>query len=369
MKNLNFHTYFRLNGIQFSSKDELLAYSKTIPSSVHSFLADWFNETPFILVQTSGSTGKPKNIRLKKEHMINSAIATGTYFELPAKTTALLCLSADYIAGKMMLVRALILGWELDITTADSHPLKGLQKSYDFTAMVPLQVHNSIVELNRVKKLIVGGGVVSIDLQERIKNLTTKIYATYGMTETITHIAIKKLNNFSNVISNGSEKSQTYYQIISDVSISKDKRGCLVIDAPKISDEVINTNDLIELMSETEFKWLGRYDTIINSGGIKLIPEQIERKLSEIIDGRFFVSSLPDEILGEKLILILEKDVTPSDSDAHQPRNFGSIEKINNLKSFAKFEIPKEIYFMDQFVETETKKINRKKTLEKLFTL
>jgi len=363
MKNLNFHTHFRLNGIQFSSKNDLLAYSKTISSSVHSFLVNWFDDTAFVTVQTSGSTGKPKSIRLKKEHMTNSALVTGTYFELPAKTTALLCLSADYIAGKMMLVRALVLGWELDITTTDSHPLKGLSKTYDFSAMVPLQVYNSIDELYHVKKLIVGGGAVSIDLQKMIDAAETEVYATYGMTETITHVAVKKLTNFGHAVPNPRENSASHYDILPNIKISKDSRGCLVIDAPKISDETINTNDLVEMISETEFNWLGRYDTVINSGGIKLIPEQIERKLSEVIENRFFVTGMADAILGERLLLILEQDVTSSDSDAHQ----NCIEKISNLKSLSKFEVPKEIYFIEKFIETETKKINRTKTLEKLF--
>ncbi len=354
MKNLNFHKYFRLNGIQFKSKNELLAYSKTISSSVHSFLINWFDNTSFMTVQTSGSTGKPKSIRLKKEYMINSAIATGNYFNLPSKTTALLCLSTEYIAGKMMLVRGLVLGWELDIITTDSHPLKGVQKTYDFSAMVPLQVYNSINDLYRVEKLIVGGGVVSRDLEKRLSTISTKVYATYGMTETITHIAVRKLNHLPKT----EVDSEPHYAILQNIKISNDARGCLVIDAPKISDETIITNDLIEIISDDKFRWVGRYDTIINSGGIKLIPEQIEVKLSDIIDNRFFVSSLPDKILGEKLIIVVEstdkfKDLIMS--------------KINNLSSLHKFEIPKEVYFIEDFVETETKKLNRKETLDTIF--
>jgi O-succinylbenzoic acid--CoA ligase len=141
------------------------------------------------------------------------------------------------------------------------------------------------------------------------------------------------------------------------VKISLDNRGCLVIDAPTISDERIITNDVVKLISETEFEWLGRYDYVINSGGIKLVPEQIEQKLSEIINDRFFVAGISDDIYGEKLILVIESS----------ERNDVISNVVRNLKTLTKYEIPKEIYFLPKFVETETKKIQRRKTLDLLF--
>ena len=350
----NIHKEFELNGISFHNEKELVIFSKTISNSVFSFLSDFLNDTNFVQLQTSGSTGIPKLIEIRKEFMINSAISTGVFFNLKEGATALLCMSPEYVAGKMMLVRAMVLGWKLDIVAASMNPLNGVEKEYDFSAMVPLQVYNSIDELNKVKKLIIGGGIVSYELKNRLQSISTEVYATYGMTETVTHIAVKRLNNFLSFRVENTK--QSFYQILPNITISQDDRNCLVIDAPKIATDIVVTNDLVEIISDTEFQWLGRFDNVINSGGIKLIPEQIEEKLEEIISDRFFVSGIKDAVLGEKLVLIIE---------SNQDSEF----KIQNLKlkSLSKYETPKEIYFVDAFVETETKKIQRKKTLELLF--
>ncbi|RKF03130.1 O-succinylbenzoic acid--CoA ligase [Tenacibaculum lutimaris] len=357
MKKNTFHKSFQLNGESFSSEEELLSFSKRINNSVFSFLSDWFNTEDFIIVQTSGSTGKPKPIPLKKEFMKNSAEATGTFFELKENTTALLCLSTDYIAGKMMLVRALTLGWKLDIVEAISNPLEGMDKVYDFSAMVPMQLQNSLKDLHKVKKLIVGGGVVSNDLISAIQNLSTQVFATYGMTETITHIAVKSLNNCAPLRGGMTKQSIDneipHYKTLPNVYLSQDNRNCLIIDAPKVSEERIVTNDVVHLISETEFEWLGRYDNVINSGGVKLHPEKIEEKLSKIILNRFFVAGVPDQKLGEKLILVIEGEKDSVISN-----------KVRNLNELSKYETPKEIYFVEEFIETETKKIQRKKTLD-----
>ncbi|CAM1333623.1 AMP-binding protein [Tenacibaculum aestuariivivum] len=351
MNKKRFHKSFRLNNTSFLSEEELLVYSKTISNSVTTFLIDWFNENDFVIVQTSGSTGKPKPIALKKEFMKNSALATGNFFDLKENTTALLCLSTDYIAGKMMLVRALTLGWKLDVVNPVINPLNEVNKTYDFSAMVPLQLLNSLTELHKVAKLIVGGGVVSADLITAIQNISTNIFATYGMTETITHIAVKKLNNFKgNQLVSGAN-----YTILSNVKITTDTRNCLVIEAPKVSEEKIITNDVVKLISKTSFEWLGRFDNVINSGGIKLHPEKIEEKLSKIINTRFFVIGINDAVLGEKLILIIENSISSEEEKILKTA-------IKNLKILAKFEVPKEIYFIDKFIETDTKKIQRKKT-------
>lgn len=359
---LGIHKNFELNGNSFSTIDELLNYSINISGSIVNFLSDFFSNDNKIKVQTSGSTGKPKLIEIKKEFMINSAIATGDFFDLKENTTALLCLSTDYIAGKMMLIRALVLGWKLDIVPPTMNPLKDLEKSYDFSAMVPLQVYNSIDDLAKIKMLIIGGGIVSNELKMKLKNISTKVYATYGMTETVTHIAVKSINNVELKVNN--------YKTLPNIKVSKDKRDCLLIDAPKVSDELVITNDLVELKSDTEFKWLGRYDSIINSGGIKLIPEQIEDKLSKIISQRFFIASLPDKKLGEKVILVIEDSLVRFDS-AQRPllNNQKSVilNEMKNLKTLNKYEVPKEIYFVSQFIETDTKKIQRKKTLDLVF--
>ena len=346
MKRYRIHKKFQLNGISFSSDQELLSYAHNFSEDLYHFFESWFSEDDFILVNTSGSTGVPKEIMLQKEHMIHSALTTGKYFNLGENTTGLLCLPIQFIAGKMMLIRALLLGWKLDIVVPDASPLRNTQKEYDFTAMVPLQLENSIKSLHLIKTLIVGGGVVSQRLQQKIQNVSCAVFATYGMTETITHIAVKKLNNF-HTISSGQIKN-SYYEVLPDIEIFIDQRNCLVIKSPKISNHIIFTNDTVQLISEHQFEWLGRFDTIINSGGIKLHPESIEKKLSRILTTRFFVAGIPDSILGEKLILVVE----------------GTFQEINiSQVNLSKFEIPKEIYFVNEFVQTATKKIARKKTL------
>lgn len=369
MEQNNYHKNFKLNGFSFTNVDELLSYSIGFSDDIHQFLQEWFSIEDVVIVQTSGSTGTPKKIQLEKEQMQNSAFATGDFFNLKENTTALLCLPTQYIAGKMMLIRALTLGWHLDVVPSSSNPLETISKTYDFSAMVPLQVENSLNKLYLVKQLIVGGGLVSNQLQQKLQTLSTKIFATYGMTETITHIAIKKLNklDFEDSKSNfglfPQAQSRGYFSILPNTTIYIDERDCLVIKAPKVSKEIVFTNDVVRLISDTQFEWLGRFDNVINSGGIKLHPENIEERLSKIISQRFFVAGILDDKLGEKLVLIVElKSLKVSEFKSLL------IEKIKNLKTLSKFEIPKEIYFADNFVVTETGKIQRKKTLQKIQT-
>lgn len=345
MKNRFFHKDFQLNDTSFNSKEELLKYAETFSESIFDFLKDWLSEKPVITIKTSGSTGAPKNIELKKSHMINSAKSTGYFFQLPERTLALLCLPIEYIAGKMMLVRALVLGWHIDVVEVSSAPINNIQKTYDFSAMVPMQLQKSLEQIHIIKKLIVGGGPVSLELERKIQSVSTQIYATYGMTETITHIAVKKLNHFEKI-------ALHTFEALPNVNLSVDNRNCLIINAPNISDEEVITNDVVDLVSSTSFHWKGRYDHVVNSGGIKLHPEEIERKLTPFITSRFFVTSKKDDFLGQKLILIIEGE--PFD-----------LPKIV-YKDLTKYEIPKEVFFVSRFIETATQKIQRNKTLDKI---
>lgn len=345
MKQLSFHKDFQLNGLSFKDTATLLKYLKKESLTIYNFLKEWFSSEESVIVNTSGSTGKPKAIALQKKNMVNSATATGKYFNLQPKTTALLCLPVEYIAGKMMLVRALTLGWHLDITKPSSSPLKNNTKKYDFVAMVPFQLESSIGKLNAVKTVIVGGGVVSYQLQQKLKELTTAVFATYGMTETITHIAVKKLNHLEN--------KPAFYKILPKVTIYVDERNCLVIKADKITDELVVTNDVVQLITATSFEWLGRFDNVINSGGIKLQPEKIEEKLQPYLNTRFFITSLPDNKLGEKIVLIVEG------IEGNTPKNA--------IQSLFRYEKPKEIYFIPEFIETKTQKINRLRTISLIF--
>ena len=357
---IKLHPSFELNGTSFKNTLELLQFSEMLSEPIHVFLKQFFDEAGSVKLQTSGSTGIPKLVEIKKEYMINSALATGVFFDLRKDTTALLCMNPEFIAGKMMLVRAIVFGWKLDVITPSISPLEDMKKEFDFSAMVPLQVSNSLEYLYKVKKLIIGGGAISNSLEQSLQKIKTECFATYGMTETVSHIAVQKLNNFPSL--RGGTSKQSYYNLLPNISISKDVRNCLVINATHLAENEIVTNDLVEIISDSEFKWLGRYDNIINSGGVKLIPEQIEEKLSKIIDHRFFVAGVPDKAFGERLVLVIEVQST---KDSESQRGVIS-STVRNLITLDKYETPKEIYFTDKFKETATKKIQRKETLELL---
>lgn len=341
----NVHNSFKLDGFHLNKEDLCrVAYSfikegEDFEKPVGNFLLEWFDDNSYIDMQTSGSTGVPKTVRISKNAMVESAIATGDFFDIHPGQKVLQCLPVKYIAGKLMFIRAFILGLEMDFVAPTSTPLYKNDTDYDFVAMVPLQAKNSLKELKRVKKLIIGGAMISKSLEQQLKKLPTKVYETYGMTETITHIAAKEIG----------EKSFT---VLPNVTISYDDKNCLVIRAPRISDEVIITNDLVELVNENQFVFLGRYDNIVNSGGIKLIPEQIEKKLAGKIDGRYIVAGKKDEQLGEKLILIVEGEQRDISKEIYSELD--------------KYEKPKEVYFISKFKETENGKIMRKETISLL---
>ncbi len=359
------HSHFKLNGISFS-RDELkeVAYNlikegEPFEKEIGDFLLDWLDDHPTLQVRTSGSTGKPKPITLQKGHMINSAVATGEFFGLQPGNTALLCLPARYIAGKMMLVRAMVLGLGLDFVSPSSQPLQGISKSYDFGAMIPLQLENSLKSLDQFKLMIVGGAPVSNKVQAQVQVQKTQVFQTYGMTETITHVALQKIHVWPSEAAElgrstvEAQAQKNNFKTLPNVTVSTDERGCLVIDAPKITDASVVTNDVVDLVSETEFQWLGRYDNVINSGGVKLFPEQIEAKLASLISSRFFVAGLPDEKLGQKLVLVVEGVVEGEKL----------LQEIRSLNALEKFEVPKKIYPVTEFQQTESGKILRKATL------
>nr|WP_294774786.1 AMP-binding protein [uncultured Flavobacterium sp.] len=339
----NVHNQFKLNGFHLNREDLCrVAYSfikegEDFEKPVGDFLLDWFDSKDYIEMQTSGTTGTPKIISVSKQAMVESALATGDFFELHPGDKALQCLPVKYVAGKMMLVRAMILGLDLEFVAPSSHPLDHNEIDFDFVAMVPLQAQNSLAELKRVKKMIVGGAAINKNLEKQLLKLPTQVFETYGMTETITHIAARKLG----------EKAFT---VLPGVTISYDDRNCLVIHAPRISDDVIVTNDIVELLNENQFVFLGRMDNVINSGGIKLIPEQIEEKLAHHIHQRFFITSKPDTELGEKVILVVEGEKHDLGEDLYDELD--------------KYEKPKEIIFIKSFKETGSGKVMRKETMQ-----
>ncbi len=359
MVKIKLHPQFQLNGSSYT-KEQLKeqAYNfvkegKGYEANVGEFLLDWLSPSVVLAISTSGSTGTPKQITIHKTHMVNSALATGSFFGLHAGDTALNCLPTEYIAGKMMLVRAMVLGLHITCIPPVSNPLGEHTTSYDFAAMVPFQLRNSMKGINAIRTLIVGGAPFSKDLKELIKNKSTTIYETYGMTETITHIAVKQINHLPEVISS---ETEDVFMTMANVTLTIDNRDCLVINAPMVSNHQIVTNDIVDLISDTQFKWVGRYDNVINSGGIKLIPEQIESILSKSITNRFFVAGVPDVALGEKLTLFVEGNL-----DVQMMS-----QKIHGLGALQKFEIPKDIITVPIFAETKNGKINRLATLKKV---
>ena len=321
------------------------------------FLKQWYSNEDVIRVNTSGSTGKPKQIEIKKIAMIESAKATGGFLGLADHPTALLCLSTRFIAGMMMVVRAMVYQQNLIAVNPDGNPLLQLADDDipDFAAMVPAQVYNTIenpasdARLRKIRTLIIGGGDIHPQLEERIKDLPHAVFATYGMTETITHVALRRITGVNPV---------NYFEALPGILFSIDKRGCLVINAPERNSQPYISNDLVELISQNKFRWLGRIDNIINRGGEKLIPEMFEKKMAPHIQYRFFVAGIPDTKLGQVPALFIETE-NPGESECLK------MEELLKQICLRK-EMPVKIFFVTAFEETENGKVNRRSTIEKL---
>ena len=340
------HEDFKYNGVHYSFialKEfalKLIKSEQSYNKDIGDFLLLWLDNSNTIELKTSGSTGVPKLVIIKKQAMVNSAIATGEYFKLQPSSKALLCLPAHYIAGKMMLIRALVLGLEIDSIEPKSNLKIDLEKHYHFTAMVPLQLEKNLDKLKSIKTVIVGGAKVSSALNSKLQELETNIFETYGMTETVSHIAVRQLNNSYKINS---------FKTLPNIEITQDDRDCLIVNAPFVSDTIIITNDVVKLQSKTEFEWIGRADSIINSGGIKVFPEQVENVLSSAISARFFIASEEDKILGERVIIVIEGKENNID-----------VSLFNTLNAYSR---PKVVYYADAFVLTDSGKIKRKETL------
>ncbi len=326
-ENLIFHT------IDAHYKKELL-----------DFVASWFDEKETLTAQTSGSTGKPKIMRIHKNAMKASALKTLDYFQLKPNATAALFLSIHTIAGKMMVVRALIGQLKLHVFSPTNDVAAFLKAPIDFAPLVPSQVENVIEsgKINLIKTILVGGAPISTQLNRKLIENKMTVFQSFGMTETLSHVAVRKrgLNE------------EMAYTALKNVRFSL-VENCLVIHAPDILNEDLLTNDVVELISPTQFIWKGRKDFVINSGGIKLHPEEIENTLSKDLFSRFFVTALPDEKWGEKLALIIEG------------KTLDYLTKEWFSERLSKFEIPKAIAFCT-FVNTESGKINRLETLKKI---
>jgi len=293
--------------------------------SLEDFLKAWHNDSPYVQVQTSGSTGAPKPMLVEKERMLASARITCDFLGLKPGDTALLCMSLDYIAGKMMVVRALERGLRLVSVPPSGHPLATLDDDViDFAAMVPLQVYNALQvsaereHLMQVRQLIIGGGAIDEALAEALKVFPNAVWSTYGMTETLSHIALRRLS--------GSEASDCYTPFPS-VRVSLSPDGCLVIEAPAVCDGPLVTNDIAELLPDGRFRILGRKDNVICSGGIKIQIEEVERQLRPHLQSPFLITRRSDRKFGEVCVLLTEGDAAAASlvcervlSKYHRPR-------------------------------------------------
>ena len=326
--------------LNFSSLSTLLQFEEKLPEFIVLFLKNWFSDSKFMKVQTSGSTGIPKILDVEKDKMLNSAKMTCDFLELKEGNTALLCLPTEYISGKMMLVRAIERRMKLLIQTPSLFPLENITEEIDFCAMTPLQVQNSLDKIHYIKKLIIGGASISESLKQQLiqKNPQTKIYETYGMSETLSHIALKSIL----------PKREEYFRVLDEIKISQNQRGCLVINAPQLNNKTLITNDLIKLKNKRKFKFLGRIDNIINSGGIKISPESLEDWIKKFTPNELVLIGIPDINLGEKLVLVLEGE---------EGLNLKS--HILQLPFEKKYLKPKEIIFIEKIPRTPNNKIDR----------
>lgn len=341
-----FYTHWEIEMVRMN----IPANAQSFRQELFTFLSEWFNNQSTVLVHTSGSTGKPKPMCVEKENMMESACLTCSFLDLKKNDTALLCMPLQYIAGKMVVVRSLVANLNLLPVTPSGHPLKDLKEAPTFAAMIPMQVYNSLQIpeerdlLKQIKHLIIGGSAIDNSLAKALKDFPNHVWSTYGMTETLSHIALRKLN--------GEEVSE-WYTPFDSISIHLSQENTLVIDAPKVCREQLLTNDIAELNDRGQFRILGRKDNTINSGGIKIQIEQVEASLKEHIHVPFMITSTPDAKFGEIVVLLIETSTEHEES-------YKNIQKICE-KALPAYWRPKLIIPVDSLPLTETGKPNRAK--------
>lgn len=322
--------------------------------TLEDFFSEWNNDSDRVLVHTSGSTGKPKPMMVEKKRMLNSARITCDFLGLKPGDSALLCMSLDYIAGKMVVVRSIERHLHLISVSPSGHPLKDINEEITFAAMVPMQVYNTLQvpeereRLTHIRHLIIGGGAIDASLEKELQALpgNIAIWSTYGMTETLSHIALRRIN--------GAEASE-WYQPFDSVKISQTEEGCLVIDAPQVCAETLVTNDIVEIESyiynkveKLRFRIKGRKDNVICSGGIKIQIEEVEALLKPHLEKPFMLAKKKDEKFGEISVLLSEdKEIKTVEAT------------IRRLLSDHKYWIPREFLHVEHLPLTETGKPKR----------
>ena len=332
--------------------------------TLEDFLSEWNNDSDRVLVHTSGSTGNPKPMMVEKKRMLNSARITCDFLGLKPGDSALLCMSLDYIAGKMVVVRSIERHLHLISVSPSGHPLKDVNKEITFAAMVPMQVYNTLQvpeereRLSRIRHLIIGGGAIDAALEQELQSLPgdIAIWSTYGMTETLSHIALRRIN--------GDEPSE-WYQPFDSVRISQTEEGCLVIDAPQVCAETLVTNDIVEIepyiynkVEKLRFRIKGRKDNVICSGGIKIQIEEVETLLKPHLEKPFMLAKKKDEKFGEIAVLLSEdEDIKRVEATVRRLLSDES-EKSSDHKKY-KYWIPKEFRYVEHLPLTETGKPKR----------
>ncbi|SIQ16949.1 O-succinylbenzoic acid--CoA ligase [Chryseobacterium sp. RU37D] len=330
-----------------------LSFEKEFEQKIKIFLEEWFSDSDTVKVQTSGSTGVPKVFDIEKKKMVNSAEMTCNFLNLKEGNTALICLPVEYISGKMMIVRSIVRKLKLMVADPSVKPIEGLDHEIDFCAMTPLQVENSLDKLHLIKNLIIGGAAVSENLKTKIldklttinQQLPTKAFETYGMSETLSHIALKQIAPWL----------ENYFTVFENIAISTDERGCLKVFAPDLNNKVLQTNDLVEIkpsdspqIGNRQFRFLGRIDNVINSGGAKIFPEELESLVKKEISNEVVFLGKNDENFGQKLIIVIEGEESQE-----------LIDKISIIPFEKSFHKPKEIIFTNKIPRTPNGKVNR----------
>ena len=345
--------------------------------TLEDFFSEWNNDSDRVLVHTSGSTGKPKPMMVEKKRMLNSARITCDFLGLKPGDSALLCMSLDYIAGKMVVVRSIERHLHLISVSPSGHPLKNIDMKdvngkdvngeITFAAMVPMQVYNTLQvpeereRLTHIRHLIIGGGAIDASLEKELQALpgNIAIWSTYGMTETLSHIALRRIN--------GAEASE-WYQPFDSVKISQTEEGCLVIDAPLVCAETLVTNDIVEIESyiynkveKTRFRIKGRKDNVICSGGIKIQIEEVEALLKPYLEKPFMLAKKKDEKFGEIAVLLTEdEDLKKVEATIRRLLSGKSDDSNKSSESKShKYWIPREYLHVDHLPLTETGKPKR----------
>lgn len=345
--------------------------------TLEDFLSEWNNDSDRVLVHTSGSTGKPKPMMVEKKRMLNSARITCDFLGLKPGDSALLCMSLDYIAGKMVVVRSIERHLHLISVSPSGHPLKNIDLKdvngkdvngeITFAAMVPMQVYNTLQvpeereRLTHIRHLIIGGGAIDASLEKELQALpgNIAIWSTYGMTETLSHIALRRIN--------GDEASE-WYQPFDSVKISQTEEGCLVIDAPLVCAETLVTNDIVEIESyiynkveKLRFRIKGRKDNVICSGGIKIQIEEVEALLKPHLEKPFMIAKKKDEKFGEIAVLLTEdEDLKKVEATIRRLLSGKSDNSNKSSESKShKYWIPREYLHVDHLPLTETGKPKR----------